>query len=382
MQSYKSLFTYGFAIFAMFFGSGNLVFPLTIGLSSGSYWLVGFLGLFLTGIILPFLGLFVIKLHRGSYISFFKEAGPLAAIVVPLALLSLLGSFGVIPRCIAVAYGGINSMFSGISIALFSGVFCVLTYIMCLKDQMMMRLLGKWMSPILLGLLSILILVGVLKAPEPQVVTSQFRALNNGFLTGYQTMDLLAAFFFSALVFKQIQASLSNSHSQKKLIMAALKPSAVGAVMLAVVYFGFVYLGAHYQQAVPLNATPELILPSIASYILGTSAALIIGLAIIFSCLTTAVALNNIYARYLVELLKLKDGSFPIVLLATTSISFSMSLLDFKGISEFLTPLLEMSYPSIIMLTVFSIATPTYKLLKKILFYSLILIMALLKYAV
>ena len=102
MQRYKSILIYGFALFAMFFGSGNLVFPIKIGQSTGSFWFLGFLGLFVTGILLPFLGLFVIKLHKGSYNSFFAQAGPIAKIALPLFTLSLLGSFGVVP----VHYGG------------------------------------------------------------------------------------------------------------------------------------------------------------------------------------------------------------------------------------------------------------------------------------
>jgi LIVCS family branched-chain amino acid:cation transporter len=53
MQQYKSVLVYGFAIFAMFFGSGNLVFPIQIGYLAGSNWFFGFLGLLITGILLP-----------------------------------------------------------------------------------------------------------------------------------------------------------------------------------------------------------------------------------------------------------------------------------------------------------------------------------------
>ena len=91
MQQHKHTLTYGFAIFAMFFGSGNLVFPIQIGQSSGQHWLAGFLGLCITGIILPFLGLYVIKLYNGSYKLFFGEAGKYAKIALPFFTLSLLG---------------------------------------------------------------------------------------------------------------------------------------------------------------------------------------------------------------------------------------------------------------------------------------------------
>ena len=70
----SQLLIYGFTMFSMFFGSGNLVFPLQIGFESGHFWIYGFWGLFLTGIVLPFLGLLVIKKYKGSYDLFFAEA--------------------------------------------------------------------------------------------------------------------------------------------------------------------------------------------------------------------------------------------------------------------------------------------------------------------
>lgn len=373
------MFVYGFAIFAMFFGSGNLVFPLHIGQASGNNWLIGFVGLFLTGIVLPFLGLFVIKLHKGSYLSFFEEAGKLASLALPLFMLSLLGAFGVVPRCITVAHGGMNYLFQDLPLPLFSFLFCALTYLMCLKDHIMVNLLGKWMSPLLLLSLAILIIVGIFHAPAIDTPVESNTAFLSGFLTGYQTMDLFAAFFFSALIFTQIQAILPKTDDHRVIIRAALKPSVVGATMLAVVYLGFVFLGAHYGSLIH-NIAPELMLPTIATHTLGASAAFIIAVAILFSCLTTAVALNNIYARYIVDTLKLEVNKFPGVLLGTTSISFLISLLDFKGIAGFLAPILEVSYPGLIILTVMSIFIRKHKRLKIIVFYAITLSMIIKSY--
>lgn len=368
MNQYKLICVYGFAIFAMFFGSGNLVFPLQIGQAAGDNWLLGFWGLFATGIILPFLGLFVIKLHKGSYMSFFAEGGKIAGLTLPLFTLSLLGSFGVVPRCITVAHGGMDYLFPGLSLTLFSLVFCGFTYIICLKDHIMVNLLGKWMSPLLLISLGILIVVGIVYAPDNLAGIDKRTAFENGFLMGYQTMDLFAAFFFSALVFNQIKAILPHTDDHRMVIKAALSPSIAGALMLAIVYLGFVFLGAHYGHLIQ-DVAPELMLPTIASYALNPSAAFVIGIAIIFSCLTTAVALNNIYARYLVDTLKLRSSFFPVMLAGTTAISFFISLLDFKGIAAFLAPALEVSYPGLIALTVLSIFVKNHTPLKMSIFY-------------
>ncbi|MCX7343056.1 MAG: branched-chain amino acid transport system II carrier protein [Proteobacteria bacterium] len=87
----NSIFLLGFSIFAMFFGSGNLVFPMQIGSQCLNLWQVGFLGLLLSGIIIPFAGVFAIKRYHASYDQFFKELGFGANIIIPLILLSLLG---------------------------------------------------------------------------------------------------------------------------------------------------------------------------------------------------------------------------------------------------------------------------------------------------
>ncbi len=376
MQPYHSIFIYGFALFAMFFGSGNLVFPLQIGHTTGAYWYLGFVGLFITGILLPFLGLFVIKLHRGSYRSFFGEAGSVAQVLLPLFTLSLLGAFGVVPRCITVAHGGMSYLIPELPLSIFSILFCIPTFFFCLKDQRMLNILGKWMSPVLLVTLIVLVVTGILQAPvlttnpalEPQA------ALYDGFLTGYQTMDLFAAFFFSALIFTQIQQAMPPEATHRDTLKFAVKSSLLGAGLLALIYLGFVFLGAHYADSLQ-NVSPEFMLPAIAKQVMGKSATFFIAIAMVFSCLTTAVALNNIYARYLASLVKIKEQQFWIVLLMTTIVSFFISLLDFKGIAAFLAPALEISYPGIIFLTLLGIGTRKWPRFKMIGFYGISLYM-------
>jgi len=376
MSQYKSILVYGFALFAMFFGSGNLVFPIKIGQLTGEYWLLGFAGLFVTGIILPFLGLFVIKLYKGDYTKFFGEAGSFAKVALPLFTLSLLGSFGVVPRCITVAFGGMEYLTPELPLSIFSALFCIVTYYFGLKDESMVNSLGKWMCPILLVALVALIAVGIFSSSslESSAEINPNKAFKDGFLIGYQTMDLFAAFFFSALTFAQIQKIMPKNATHMDVVKFAVKPSILGAFLLSIIYLGFVYLGAHYAD-VTAKVDPEYMLPSIAKHIMGDSAALFIAVAMLFSCLTTAVALNNIYARYLCNLFKLKNDKFPIVLAITTFIAFTLSLLDFKGIAAFLAPCLEVSYPGIIALTILSIITAKHQKLKMIVFYGVTIFM-------
>lgn len=373
---YKNIFIYGFALFAMFFGSGNLVFPIQIGQATGEAWLFGYLGLFITGIILPFLGLMVIKLYKGSYLAFFGEAGEVMRYALPLFTLSLLGSFGIVPRCITVAHGSIYDLFPNVSLFAFSLLFSAVTFFLSLSEGTMLRIIGKWLSPLKLFALLLLIFIAFLNAPDSTTNVGAETALLNGFLTGYQTMDLFAAFFFSALIFSQIEKTLPASISHKDVIKAAIKPSIIGASLIGLVYFGFVHLGAHYAHVIA-DVSPALYLPTIAKYTMGNTATWFIAFIMPLSCLTTAVALNNIYAKYIYSTLKVEKNKFPVILLGTTSLSFVVSLLDFKGIAAFLVPALEVSYPGIIALTVMSLVTKKYKGLKMGVFYTLLVAMGL-----
>lgn len=374
----KDILFYGFAIFCMFFGSGNLVFPLAIGYHAADAWIWGFLGLFLTGILLPFCGLFVIKFYNGQYASFFGEAGKVARITIPFFTLSLLGSFGVVPRCITVAHGGIDYILPELSLFWFAAIFSVLSFFACLKDHLMVKILGKWMSPILLTVLLVLIVGGIWQPSAPLSMSpSTLDAFETGFLKGYQMMDLFAAFFFSALVFTQIQTKLTTQNpsiSSKEIFNFSLKSSLLASILLMIIYAGFVFLGGHYG-ALLTDVTPEHILPRLVYHLMGPSAAIFLALAMILSCLTTAVALNNIYARYICETLGLEARRFPFILFITTTISFSISLLDFKAIAGFLAPALEISYPALIFLTLSCIITRRYQTAKSVVFWIIVVYM-------
>lgn len=373
----RHVFLYGFSIFSMFFGSGNLVFPIMVGVSNSDNWIAGFWGFFLTGIILPFLGLFVIKLYQGSYNKFFAQGGTIAKYAIPLFTLSLLGAFGVIPRCITVAHGGLEFLYNDISLLVFSIIFCVTCYMICLNDKLMFTILGKVLTPILLLFLVGLIIIGFYQGEKLTVNNEVFS--NNfvdGFFRGYATMDLFASFFFASLIFKQIEA-LFPEKDNRSIIKAALGPSIFGAILLSIIYLGFVYLGSHYKSFAH-DLPGELVLPAIANHLLGHNGALVIAIIIIFSCLTTAVALNSIYAKYLCSFSFIGDKHFPIILLITTIASFAVSLLDFDGIASILGPLLDVSYPGLIALTIISICTKRFHKLKMFSFYGITAIMLIL----
>src|SRR5262245_8338583 len=105
MKNKLLIISTGFALFSMFFGSGNLVFPLVVGKESGGHYLLATLGIFLTGVVVPFLGVIAMMLYKGDNQKFFGSMGKPATFWFPLIALSLMGPFGVLARCITVAHG-------------------------------------------------------------------------------------------------------------------------------------------------------------------------------------------------------------------------------------------------------------------------------------
>ncbi len=376
---HSSIFILGFSIFAMFFGSGNLVFPMKIGSSCLNNWEVGFFGLLISGILIPFAGVFAIKRYQGSYDRFFKELGFGANIVIPLILLSLLGAFGVVPRCITVAFGGFHVLEPSIPLWAFSCMFTLICFLTGLKDARMLDIIGKFMTPIKLGTLSLIIIVGVVSASFLPISTHTYEsAFKLGLVEGYQTMDLIAGFFFSSLIFKYVEQQCKTNTDSKVIFWISAKASFIGASVIALAYGGLVYLGASYANIIQ-GVPPTEMLPILTKHLLGRYSTLIIAFAMGFSCLTTATALNNLYAGFLHKLFNLKKHHFSYVLAATSIVSFALSLLDFKGISAILTPILDVIYPGLIMFTLASLIYPYPHILKRIAFYGITIVMIIFK---
>ncbi len=62
----------GFALFSMFFGSGNLIFPLFLGQIAEGQWIFASLGFFVTAVLLPLLGILAMVVYKGDYGTFFS----------------------------------------------------------------------------------------------------------------------------------------------------------------------------------------------------------------------------------------------------------------------------------------------------------------------
>lgn len=346
------ILTAGFSIFSMFFGSGNLVFPLLMGHTVGDHYLYGLLGLAITAVLVPFLALFSMILYDGNRQAFFSTLGKWPSFAVTAIILALMGPFGVVPRCITLAYGSFKVPFPEVSLFVFSLAFVAAIAALIWRQNRVVEIIGIFLTPWKLGGMIIVILASIwaghqpIPAPKPALETVAW-----GAYLGYQTMDLIAGFFFSAAIVAYLR---QHATSSKELFSMSLKASTLGACLLMLVYYGFVTMGArhsiHFTQA-----GPDELLTLISGYSLGNLSTVIVSLTITVACLATAVILSELFVEFIQTDISQGKISHPWAIVITCILSLAMSMLGFKTIMSFLATILSFAYPALIAFTLASI---------------------------
>lgn len=276
-----------------------------------------------------------------------------------------MGPFGVIPRCITVAHGSFLLLVPSCPLLLFSIVFCAILFLLTYRKSKVVPILGLVLTPLLLISLGVISVFGLLESP-PMIKSAldSSDSYMTGLIEGYQTMDLMASFFFAIVVMDHIRNKLKHSHHDRKISSRhfsrlTLASMLLGAGLLALIYLSFVYLGATYASR--LESTPtEWALGQIALFTLGPQAGVIVATAVVLACLTTAIVLSSVFADFAYERITFKKVSAHLWLIVTLLISVLVSTLEFKGIAAFLGPVLQWLYPGMIVLTICNILHRTY----------------------
>lgn len=349
----------GLAMFCMFFGAGNVVYPLVLGQYAQDKNIFAIIGMLITAVGVPFLGVIAIVLFDGDHRSFFGRMGKIPGFLTAAIIMALIGPFGAIPRCIALSYATVSSH---ISLPLFSFLTCLFIFAFTIKKSSIVDTLGYFFTPFLLLSLGIIIFKGLLFSDEaPVSLHSDLTAFLLGLKQGYQTMDLLGAFFFSSVVLVGLKACLPEDQqgNYSVILKACLKASVIGAFLLAIIYVGFSYVAAMHSAHLEEVKSEDLI-NQIAHLVLGDHAGILVSIAVSLACVTTAIALSAVFAEYLQEDITNYKMSYPIALVITLIIAGFISTLNFSVIIAGLAPILEICYPALIVLCIANILHKLY----------------------
>jgi LIVCS family branched-chain amino acid:cation transporter len=371
MLHFRAVITASLAMFAMFFGSGNIVFPLMVGVKSSDQYIYAGLGLLITGVLVPFLGLFSMVIFHGDKDKYFGLLGKYAPFVLSLLILSLIGPFGVVPRCILVSFGGVSLVFPHLPLYAFSGVFITLIYFILCKKSNVVNIIGKYLGPLKIAGIILIIYNAVKQSPQLIANLNTQNPFFIGINEGYQTMDLMATFFFSITIVDYLKKIAKNKNETLKI---SLLSCFIGALLITAIYLCFIYLGAHYAGDLR-GIKPEQYLATIAQITLGEYATYIVAATIFLSCLVTAASLIRVSAEFLRKDIAKEKLSWNTSIVITLIISFILSLTGFDAIVALLGSVLVYAYPALISLTIASILHQFYnfKWVKEVFWLTLII---------
>ena len=345
----------GLALFSMFFGAGNIIFPLAVGLQAGDKNIYAMIGLLLTAAVMPIAGVIAMILFDGNYRNFFGRLGKIPGFILALVIISLLGPLGSAPRCIALSYTTLKSSLPDISPMLFSAISCVLIFLCTVKKQKILTLLGWILTPLLLGSLATIIILGLLTTPSiSKIEQTHMSTFFYGLKEGYNTMDLLAAFFFSSTIITILKTRFQEKEEKRRYTNIALRASLIGAILLGIVYIGFSYLAVFHGTHLSHSAKDEL-LAAITAKIAGPHASILVCVAIASACFTTAIALISAFTDFIQKEVFKEKIRYEVILCLSLLLTFFISTFEFTGISAFLSPTLQICYPGLIVLTLLNI---------------------------
>lgn len=342
-------------MFAMFFGSGNLIFPVGIGRVAAEHNAWAMLGLFITAVLLPFSGLCLMLLYNGDQALFFKKIGTIPGKIVSFAVLGLIGPFGVLPRCIAFSYSTFSLYFESVNLVSFAVISCLLIFLLSYKENDVVGIIGNFLTPILLISLGTIIYKGLSADMIPSIDQAEhtpWGMVKFGFIEGYKTFDIFAALFFAAAIIPAFRTVLGEKmKSRKSLLSLALKSSVVGMILLFSVYGGLSFVASNLRGA--LEEVPgDKLLGMIATLTMGKTAGLIANSVVFLACLTTAISLALVSAEFIKKEVCQEKISYGRSLTITMIITLIVSLLGFDGIMRMVIPVLMVLCPAVITLMV------------------------------
>ncbi len=355
----SSLFTTGLALFSMFFGAGNLIFPLLIGKAvEGNVWFA-ICGLGLTAVLVPFLGLAAMVLFEADYQRFFGRVGKTPGLLLLLLLQLILGPLGVIPRLITLMHATAGPYLFNIPLMLFSILAAIIIFGCSFKRHRLIGFLGAILTPILLLSLAALVFMGLTHSSSLNVsAVPASESFLQGLLGGYNMMDLIAAFLFASVVLPHFQKETELEHPaqrRRSLLKKMLFSSLIAAFLLFLTYVGLCLISAHHSGALDPASPPEQMLNAIAVMLLGPVGGCIAAVAVIVACLTTAMTLVSIFADYLRKDLCKEKISPTWALVLTLIVTTLFANLGFGGIAAFLGPIVQVVYPGLILLTLLNL---------------------------
>ena len=353
MYKTKDILLTGFALFAMLFGAGNLIFPPMLGYETSSSWILTMLAFIITGVGFPFLGILSVSIAGNGIKDFANRVSPTFSTIFAILSILAIGPMLAIPRTGATAYE-ITFLYNGMESPIYKYIYLIsyfgIVILFSLRTNKVIERVGKILTPILLILLFLIIVKGIFftnLAVKPDIYPHAFK---RGFLEGYQTMDTIASIAYAGIILKAIKSGRNLTHKQEFSFL--IKSGLVAIISLALIYGGFALVGAKMHSVLATDDKIELLVKT-TSYLLGNYGIFVLAICVAGACLTTAIGLVATVGEFFSPITSFK---YENIVIFTVIISFLLSILGVESIINISIPILVFIYPvmiSLILLNLF-----------------------------
>ncbi|BDR60567.1 branched-chain amino acid transport system II carrier protein [Lactobacillus xylocopicola] len=350
-------------LFGLFFGAGNLIFPVHLGQLAGAKWLAATAGFLVTAVLLPLLAVLAISVsHAKGIYDIGRPLGRKFALAFMVLIHLTLGPLFATPRTASISFSvGLQPVLPAKlaqpCLLVFSAIFFILAFIISYQETTILDSVGRVLNPIFLLLLFVVFLLAAAKpmgAAHQQTVTAAYHnmAFFNGFLQGYNTMDALAGLAFGYTIVSAVKQLGKTSAKSNAKVTASAGVIATGAIGL--IYIALIWLGATTLKHFKPSAEGGTAFNQIVTYYLGDFGHALLATLVTLTCLTTAVGLLAAFAQDFHR--SFSKISYHTWLAIMTFASFVTANFGLDTIIAWSTPMLMFLYPIAIVLIVLSIA--------------------------
>ncbi|QCC85629.1 branched-chain amino acid transport system II carrier protein [Desulfovibrio desulfuricans] len=357
----RDSFVVGAALFSMFFGAGNVVFPLYIGLTAGTQWFTGFLCYYAADVGLALLTIYAML--ASSCIDrkegLFHRLGALPAMLMMSAIILCIGPLLAIPRtgatAFAISFAPLGYSSKGITLAkvLYSVVFFGISTVLAYRESNMVDAIARYLSPIKIGGF-ILIVIAAVAWPLGRINADVHDAnvAWNSILAGYQTLDVMASLVFGFVIVTALKNKGYTSGSQKALSVGL--SSLVAGALLFVIYGGLCYLGATGSSLYPADTEKGALAAYLVGGLFGSASTVVLAVVMSISCMATAVGLIGTTGTFISQFSKGRV-SYRTVAVCTGLFSMVISNVGLDIIIAVAAPILTFLYPGTLVVIVLSL---------------------------
>ena len=346
MLSISKRILMSFTVFAMFFGAGNLIFPVFLAYQAGEAIMPAFFGFALSAIGLPVLALVAITRTDGLG-EIAGRAGSRFSRLFTIAVYLAIGPCLAIPRTASTSYEMV-ALALGTTSTLQTLAYCVLFFTLAAlvsrRPEKLSSRLGRILAPLLV-LLIVVLTSGTVMFPSAGAQSStmqsfQARAFSQGFVDGYQTMDAIAGLVFGTILALNVEkAGCEHRQTRRECMIASI----AGGVLILVVYLALAIVGCASRNIIDSPTNGAQILSAVSSALFPTTGRFLIAAIFILACFNTCVGLLSSCGQYFSTIVPKVSRDRWIAVFALASLALANTGLD--AMISISSPVLEILYP-------------------------------------